>query len=243
MEEQVIEKSAIGSDDEETVFIIKTGANERLIFGVVYPPGSPDDPDSIDTQGDYATAEEVEKAEQRFMIKAFKTGKLAKAIDRDHDHRGPYGYPVEVFILRKDLLQKMIDKFPDGSWIAGTLVTDKETIKKIDSGASMEPRSLERGNEFSRYSFSSLLSASMEPRSLERGNQVSSTPTPATVSSFNGATFTRTWKRVFSLLFLKFIERFNGATFTRTWKRFSAARSSAPSRCFNGATFTRTWKR
>ena len=58
----------------------------------------------------------------------------------------------------------------------------------------MEPRSLERGNQRLGMNANTVLRASMEPRSLERGNAPDLRKPRRCEISFNGATFTRTWK-------------------------------------------------
>src|SRR5919197_1130028 len=55
--------------------------------------------------------------------------------------------------------------------------------------ASMEPRSIERGNLLLLRGLKDGLSASMEPRSIERGNGVASRKAERRIMSFNGATF------------------------------------------------------
>ena len=109
--------------------------------------------------------------------------------------------------------------------------------------------------------------SSMEPRSLERGNKQPTLQRGRIRIVFNGATFTRTWKRLAVIPTCLIRQIFNGATFTRTWKRdvvqagllFQPVSSMEPRSLergnlpavsgrwkrlgfFNGATFTRTWK-
>jgi hypothetical protein len=160
--------------------------------------------------------------------------------------------------------------------------------------ASMEPRPLERGNNTCRCEranqrtcFNGATSsrtwkrslrrrsrnprgaelASMEPRPLERGNVDSPIQLDINPGCFNGATSSRTWKRLrlrSSLLPTRLasmeprpLERgnpvhlanaygpqpcFNGATSSRTWKQESQAHKRNQVEGFNGATSSRTWK-
>ena len=62
--------------------------------------------------------------------------------------------------------------------------------------ASMEPRSVERGNSGRGDGSMSALRASMEPRSVERGNPKRAGRPCKPRSCFNGATLSRTGKRV-----------------------------------------------
>ena len=136
-----------------------------------------------------------------------------------------------------------------------------------DPLASMEPRSLERGNAIGIGKDADGQEASMEPRSLERGNFRTFSRSRLSPPCFNGATFTRTWKpgwfreirprSTHASMEPRSLERgnvemeitrstpvisFNGATFTRTWKHWRVSAVARRPSGFNGATFTRTWK-
>src|SRR5262249_15842749 len=61
--------------------------------------------------------------------------------------------------------------------------------------ASMEPRSIERGNSYKRKGRSTRYhTPSMDPPSIERGNSVDLVVCIRLAEGFNGATFNRTWK-------------------------------------------------
>src|SRR6266540_4166129 len=62
-------------------------------------------------------------------------------------------------------------------------------------GASMEPRSVERGNDSRASGPGRDPTASMEPRSVERGNPPVGRGAGGGEFSFNGATLSRTWKQ------------------------------------------------
>ena len=110
--------------------------------------------------------------------------------------------------------------------------------------ASMEPRSLERGNHPVATARQALHLASMEPRSLERGNATEARAESSALISFNGATFTRTWKPLHASALLPALSGLLQWSHVHSNVETSAllARSSEVSACFNGATFTRTWK-
>ena len=84
--------------------------------------------------------------------------------------------------------------------------------------ASMEPRSLERGNFKRERQLSIQRQASMEPRSLERGNH---TPTAYDCLLAGLLQWSHVHSNVETRLHPRRFRphpRFNGATFTRTWK-------------------------
>ncbi len=134
-------------------------------------------------------------------------------------------------------------------------------------GASMEPRSAERGNKKTNTNRKERKTASMEPRSAERGNRAVSAGGHPPDRRFNGATLSRTWKRARGFAVAVGATGFNGATLSRTWKRcitrnlpailawlqwshaqpnvetlVPPARGARDGERFNGATLSRTWK-
>lgn len=105
-------------DVERTVPIVKVDAEKRIVLGVVY------EPDVRDTDGNFMTAEEIEK-----MAYGFLENMRNANIDRNHDDKPQYGVVVESFIARKG-----DPDFPPGSWVLGTHVIDDETWEAIKSG-------------------------------------------------------------------------------------------------------------
>lgn len=103
--------------------------NEKgVVYGIVYSP------EEVDTQGDIASAEEIEKAAYSFM-----KGLNALNIDRDHNFKPAGAYVAESWILREgDPIFK--DEKP-GSWAVAIKLEDeelKEAVKKGEiSGLSM----------------------------------------------------------------------------------------------------------
>lgn len=109
------------SRDEVLIPISKVDTEQRMVYGVVYSPESPD------TDGDWADAETIKTAAHGFM-KAGQTGN----IDKQHDFVAGQGYIAESWILRSpDPL------FPDeneGAWCVGIYVNDNETWDLVKSG-------------------------------------------------------------------------------------------------------------
>lgn len=101
--------------------IIKTDDEKRLVYGTVY------EPDTVDSQGDTASAEVIEKAAHNFLF-LLKN----KNVDSQHDFVADDGAVVESFILRA-----ADPMFPDtkiGSWVVAIKVANDETWSLVKSG-------------------------------------------------------------------------------------------------------------
>jgi len=142
----------------KTIEIKKLDEEKRMVYGIVYSP------DEVDTQGQYTTASEIEKAAELFM----KQGKTVM-IDKNHDEQTGQGFIMESWI------KKEIDPiFPDeknGSWVVGIKIENEITWQEITKGeitglsmqgiAVVEPAAPEtlQGEEMHR-------SCGFEPKSL-----------------------------------------------------------------------------
>lgn len=91
-----------------TITISKLDADKQLAYGAVYMPMIPD------SQGDFMTAEEIEKMAHGFM----KDGNL-RNVDTQHDLCDNGAIIVESFIVRKG-----DPDFIEGSWVAGVWCPD-----------------------------------------------------------------------------------------------------------------------
>ena len=103
------------------VNIAKVNEDLREVTGVVYEPDSPD------SDGDYTTAEEIKKAEYRFM-----RNRNTNNVDRQHDLVADEGFVAESWIV-----QENDPRLPDakaGSWAVVIKVENDETWEKIKSG-------------------------------------------------------------------------------------------------------------
>lgn len=91
---------------------LKKKSDKHIVLGVVY------ESNVRDTDGNFMTAEEIEKVAYRFMEQLRNT-----AIDKEHNgETGSYGTVVESFIAREG-----DPDFPRGAWILGVHVTDPQT--------------------------------------------------------------------------------------------------------------------
>ncbi len=113
-------------EKEIPIFINKAEEAKKLVYGIVY------EPDVVDTQGDFATAEEIEKAAHNFM-------ENARNIDLQHNFKAGYGSLQESYIAPADFKigETNIKK---GAWVIVTKATDEvwESIQKGEiTGYSM----------------------------------------------------------------------------------------------------------
>ena len=98
--------------------VLKVDAEKRLVYGEVYPPGLPD------TDGDFMTAEEIEKMAHGFM-RRFSQGN----VDSQHDRRENGSVVVESFIAREG-----DPTFIPGSWVVGVFVEDDRVWEGVKKG-------------------------------------------------------------------------------------------------------------
>jgi hypothetical protein len=113
-------------EKEVPIFINKADEEKKLVYGVVY------EPDAVDTQGDFAKSEVIEKAAHEFLADA-------RNIDLQHNFEAGYGTLQESYIAPVDFKigEQQIKK---GSWVIVTKATDEvwESIKKGEiTGYSM----------------------------------------------------------------------------------------------------------
>ena len=119
------------------VKIAKVDEQNHIVEGVVYRPskvfkedGTPED--HIDTQGDWATVEDVKKACHDFGKKLAITQSIAKAgVDKSHNEKGGYGFVVENYIAKTDIpdINAKVD-----DWCAAVEITDDSTWNQVLKG-------------------------------------------------------------------------------------------------------------
>lgn len=88
--------------------LIKTDASKMIVGGVVYAP------DEVDSQGDFATQEEIEAAAHRFLANGF-----VGRIDVEHNQQPTDARVVESFIAKSG-----DPHFPEGSWAVSVKLTE-----------------------------------------------------------------------------------------------------------------------
>lgn len=119
------------SDDKpnfvKEVKIIKGEDEEqKLVYGVVYEPGSADKPETHDSHGDFMEASDIEKSAHNFILKY-------RNIDTQHDFNAGAGEVVESYIAPTDM-EVNGETIIKGSWVLVTKATEEiwESIQKGD---------------------------------------------------------------------------------------------------------------
>lgn len=98
--------------------IRKLDDDQKIVYGIVYSP------DEVDSQGDFASAEDIKKMSYQFMKEA-KTNN----VDKQHNF-----IPGEGFIAESWILQEGDPIFPDiakGSWAVAVKIEKEDTWQKI----------------------------------------------------------------------------------------------------------------
>lgn len=108
------------------LFINKSDEEQKLIYGIVY------EPDEIDTHGEFAKANEIEKAAHDFLADN-------RNIDLQHNFKSDYGTVVESYVAPVDF-KIANDVVKKGAWVLVTKANDDiwEAVKKGEiTGYSM----------------------------------------------------------------------------------------------------------
>lgn len=112
---------------------LKKSEEKRMVYGIVYSP------DQVDTQGDFAKADEITKAAHGFMKEA-----LTGNIDVKHDFDARDAYVAESWITKGT--DSLFENEPAGSWAVGIKVESDglwEQVKKGElAGISMAGRAV-----------------------------------------------------------------------------------------------------
>lgn len=105
---------------EVIVQLVKQDTKKGIVYGIVY------EPEKVDSQGDIANAEEIEKAAYAFM-KACNT----LNVDKQHDFNNVNAYVAESWIVKAN-----DPIFPDavGAWAVAIKVEDPELKQAIEKG-------------------------------------------------------------------------------------------------------------
>ncbi|MDT3494904.1 XkdF-like putative serine protease domain-containing protein [Bacillus toyonensis] len=110
---------------EKEVKIIKgEDEDQKLVYGIVYSPGSAEDTSTHDAHGDFMTAEDIEKSAHNFIAKY-------RNIDAQHDFNAGAGEVVESYIAPTDM-EVNGETIIKGSWVLVTKATEEiwESIQK-----------------------------------------------------------------------------------------------------------------
>lgn len=101
---------------ENIVQIAKQDTEKGIVYGIVY------EPDTVDAQGDFTTAEEIQKAAYNFM-KSLNN----RNVDKNHTFKSEDAYVAENWIVRKG--DTLFPNAKEGAW-AVAIQLESDTIKK-----------------------------------------------------------------------------------------------------------------
>lgn len=107
--------------DLREVNITKVDDDHRLVYGIVYSP------DEIDTDEDFSTADEIEKAAHLFMKNAFSGN-----VDKDHSFVPAGAFVAESWIVKAG--DPIFPKEKPGAWAVGIKVEDDAIWKEVKDG-------------------------------------------------------------------------------------------------------------
>ena len=118
------EKPVVEKNVAAQFTIIKIDKKKQMVGGVVY------EPDEVDTQDDFATKEEIEKAMYRFMEKYATNTKRIRINHMGKKHFFPI---IESFVPDEDTI-KGDQSLKKGAWWLMVKVTSDKIWKDIESG-------------------------------------------------------------------------------------------------------------
>ena len=121
-----IYKSASASDNtgqatSSKITFEKYDDEKGIVYGAVYSP------DKVDVQGDYMTAEEIEKSCHDFSKKLNLSN-----VDEEHNFKKTKAFVAESFILKGDHPNYL--GISEGSWVIAMKIEDDELKKSIKDG-------------------------------------------------------------------------------------------------------------
>jgi hypothetical protein len=105
----------------KTISLSKIDDDKRIVYGIVYSP------DEVDSQGDTATAEVIEKMSYSFM----RNLRLTK-VDAQHDEKADEGFVCESWLIKSGDPVFPMEKA--GAWAVAIKVENEETWKLVKSG-------------------------------------------------------------------------------------------------------------
>jgi hypothetical protein len=100
---------------------IKKSDEKRMVYGIVYSPNE------VDSQGEYATGAEIEKAAYNFM-----KGLRLLNVDAQHDFDPKAAFVAESWITKG--VDPLFSSEPEGSWAVGIRVEDDALWADVKKG-------------------------------------------------------------------------------------------------------------
>ena len=100
---------------------ITKSEDKRMVYGIVYPAGK------VDSQGDYSTAPEIEKAAYDFM-KDLRVNN----VDTSHNFEKAGAFVAESWLTKSG--DSLFPDAPEGSWAVGIKVEDDALWQRVKKG-------------------------------------------------------------------------------------------------------------
>jgi hypothetical protein len=124
---KIVWKSDGRRQDDSEVFEtslkkITKSEEKRMVYGIVYSP------DQVDSQGEYATGAEIEKAAYGFM-----KGLRLLNVDAQHDFDPKAAFVAESWITKG--VDPLFPNEPEGSWAVGIRVEDDALWEDVKKGS------------------------------------------------------------------------------------------------------------
>jgi len=104
-----------------TIDIKKSDEEKGIIYGIVYAPNS------VDTDDEYTTADEIVKAAYGFM-----KSKNTANVDKDHSFENEKAFVAESWIIKEN--DAVFPDEPIGSWAVAIKLEDEELKKGVKDG-------------------------------------------------------------------------------------------------------------
>jgi hypothetical protein len=101
------------------VMVVKSNSRKQIVYGEVYAPLT------MDSQGEFMRAEDIELMAYRFLIHIG----TSKGIDTNHDNLPNGSFVVESFIARKG-----DPDFTEGAWVIGVHIPDAQVWAEVEAG-------------------------------------------------------------------------------------------------------------
>lgn len=110
------------SDSYQKEFTIqKMDDDQKILYGIVYVP------DEVDSQGDFASADDIQKMAYLFMKEA-----RTNNVDRQHNFVPGDGFVAESWLLKEN--DSVFPDIPSGAWAVAIQIENEDTWQKIKSG-------------------------------------------------------------------------------------------------------------
>lgn len=119
----IIYKSDIHhSNSFQKEFVIqKMDEDKKILYGIVYVP------DEVDLQGDFASADDIQKMAYLFMKEA-----RTNNVDQQHNFVPGDGFVAESWIIKES--DSVFPDIPKGAWAVAIQIENEDTWQKIKSG-------------------------------------------------------------------------------------------------------------